>query len=988
MRFTLCAWLVAIAVSAVGQQPVLVKDLNTTTFPNYSSRPYGFTAFGGDVYFGADGPFGIELYRTGGTPATTRLVTDLNPGGVGASPAFITPLPNGLVFAATVAPVHGLYRTDGSGPGTSRILGPSSVSDLQKLGNIALLSASSSAVGQELWRTDGTATGTTLVRDLYPGPGSSRPSFLTVHNGFLYFLATDPVATRTLWRTDGTPSGTAPIATIPSSGLVSEAASNGAYFCFSLRNYSPASETVWRSDGTAAGTFLLRTFTSPLFGQTVGGLTPFGNRMVFLSEMTLGNRELWATDGTVNGTTPIKIFSASGGLSIEIVRIGTVAYFGAYTAAHGFELWRTDATPAGTTLVSDINPGTANSNPHAFAALAGRVYFFADDGVRGEELWTSDGTAAGTTLVKDIFPQSVPRSPSSVYTAASRLWFPADDGTTGLEPWISDGTAGGTGLVADLRLPTPGTENGSPRQFIDIGRYVLFTAQTTQHGEELWRTDGTGAGTTLVKDVNPGADASKISDLTLVGNRVFFNAEVAHAKELWVSDGTAAGTRRVRAGGAGDLTALGNILYFVADTPSSGSELHRTDGTPAGTWLVRDIWPGPSHSLTHDLIAAGDRLFFAANDGQSGDELWTSDGTAAGTVQVEDINPGAGDSHPGLFTLHRGILYFSAQEPQEDWELWRSDGTAAGTVRVSTIVPGIASINIRHIASAGPNLFFSTYDYGYDGVWVTDGTAAGTKKLATINVYTDFGVLGHRVFFGGWDPRGVEPWVSDGTVAGTGIIKDLNPAFSYSVTGSVFVPGGSRFVWFRATDGSTGTELWVTDGTAAGTRRVADLSPGSGSSAPNSLTVARGSLFFSAVGGPEGRELWKVDLDGGSSTLGRGCGNGLRQPTLAITDPRIGRPFTLSGDNGAPGSVGVVLASANLIRGIHIGGGCYTYIDPASFGFLTAYAATSAQWSVGLALPAEVGLVGITTALQAYAGPTAAPLGFDFTNAVHARIGR
>src|SRR5687768_4596982 len=81
----------------------------------------------------------------------------------------------------------------------------------------------------------------------------------------------------------------------------------------------------------------------------------------------------------------------------------------------------------------------------------------------------------------------------------------------------------------------------------------------------------------------------------------------------------------------------------------------------------------PSH-----LFAAGDTLYFSANDGVHGHELWTSDGTAAGTVMVKDLLPGTASSHPQSFALMDGTIYFIA-ESVDSRQLWKTDGTDGGT---------------------------------------------------------------------------------------------------------------------------------------------------------------------------------------------------------------------------------------------------------------------------------------------------------------------
>ena len=70
----------------------------------------------------------------------------------------------------------------------------------------------------------------------------------------------------------------------------------------------------------------------------------------------------------------------------------------------GNELWVSDGTAAGTTLLKDINFGTASSLPYPFMTMGDLVFFQARNSTSGYELFVSDGTATGTRLVKDILP--------------------------------------------------------------------------------------------------------------------------------------------------------------------------------------------------------------------------------------------------------------------------------------------------------------------------------------------------------------------------------------------------------------------------------------------------------------------------------------------------------------------------------------------------------------------------------------------------------
>ncbi|MCA1683567.1 MAG: hypothetical protein LC708_00315, partial [Actinobacteria bacterium] len=438
-------------------------------------------------------------------------------------------------------------------------------------------------------------------------------------------------------------------------------------------------------------------------------------------------------------------------------------------------------------LLKDVNPGSASSSPSRFTVAGTNLLFTATDATHGQEWQKTDGTTAGTTLVKDIRTGSGDAGISSTVGAlGGRLFFGADDGTytTGNEPWSTDGTAAGTVLLKDI---FPGGGGGAPPgNFVAAGGTLFFTAQDGANGAELWKTDGTAAGTVMVRDINPGANGSSPQRLTAVGNNVFFAAYgSATGWELWKSDGTAAGTVLVRDINPGllepnisNMVVVGTTAYFSATNGTSalgnGQELWKSDGTTAGTVLVKDIRPGTTGSSPVSLAVVGSTVYFQANDGSSGTELWKSDGTAAGTLLVKDILPGVGGSLPSDLTAFGDILLLrgTGPDPAGGAELWKSDGTSAGTVLVKDI---------------------------------SAGSASGSP--------TGFAVVGTTAFF-------------------------------------------------SATDGSTGaahgTELWSTDGTSAGTVLVQDINPGTASSSPSSLTPALGTLFFAAADGVTGVEPWKL----------------------------------------------------------------------------------------------------------------------------------
>lgn len=516
--------------------------------------------------------------------------------------------------------------------------------------------------------------------------------------------------------------------------------------------------------------------------------------------------------------------------------------------ATGAELWLSDGTQAGTRQVADVNQGPSSSIPSAVGTLGGRFFFLASRG-SDRQLWQTDGTTAGTSRVTSQIIRGTP-----VILGAKILF--ANESSTNSELWVSDGSRSGTVLLKDLN---PGGSS-SPAALTVAGARAFFVANDGVHGTELWTTDGTAAGTSLVKDVRPGADSAipllPTQKIASAGSTVFFGAnDGPHGEELWKSDGTAAGTVLVKDANPGTASsapqrmvfASGKVFY-IARLDATGFEPWVSDGTESGTLPLRDIQPGTNGSVSGRFAPLGSGVIFFADDGVHGYELWTSNGTPAGTQMVVDLYPGprAGSDLPNA-TVAAGRTYFTCTTPLGINDLCISNGTAAGTQRLAMAGLGTGSSSPTGLAVLNGSAFFIAND-GTTGreLYVTDGTSDGTLRLTDIDPGALDGVRGNpiavtsRVFFTGHtSAQGTELWATDGTPTGTYLVKDINPtpgagAFDGTAPTDWGVALGNT-LYFVVNDGSTGYELWRSDGTSSGTVEVADLAPGAAQGATRVL---------------------------------------------------------------------------------------------------------------------------------------------------------
>ena len=336
----------------------------------------------------------------------------------------------------------------------------------------------------------------------------------------------------------------------------------------------------------------------------------------------------------------------------------------------------------------------------------------------------------GTVLVSNIATTTTSSSPTLLTPVGTTLFFSATSGTIGAELWKSDGTAAGTVLVEDINLTA--STGSSLANLTNFNGMLFFSANDGVNGQELWKSDGTAAGTVLVLDVNPGSVSASPANFRVIGSMLFFTATTAaNGAELWVTDGTPAGTVPVLEIIAGtgsaapaNLTVVGSTLFFSASNGAAvnGTELWKSDGTAGGTVLVKDINPGTASSSPTALANINGTLYFRATTTAEGAELWKSDGTNAGTVLVSNINPGTASSTPTAITNVYGLAYLNATTATAGAELWKSDGSGAGTTQVFDLMSGTTSSGPANLTVVGTLLFFTAR-----------GPELGSSELYVVN---------------------------------------------------------------------------------------------------------------------------------------------------------------------------------------------------------------------------------------------------------------
>lgn len=455
--------------------------------------------------------------------------------------------------------------------------------------------------------------------------------------------------------------------------------------------------------------------------------------------------------------------------------------------------------------------------------------------------------------------------PMDFVRVGDAVFFSAETHRTGRELWVTDGTDAGTRLVREL---VPGGAGSHPRNLIEKDGLLYFEADTAQRGVAPWRTDGTAAGTVPVESLpQPPAPPPLVRGSDDVRDLRFFAAEAPGLGfELFRTDGTPAGRVLVKDinpgapdSGPDDFVRVGDVVFFTAHTEAEGTELWKTDGTRAGTVLVKDARPGPNWGSTRELANLDDRLLlFQGWDSDHHAELWRSDGTEAGTFMVKDLLPGLNKAGApsDITAVGDGTAYFQASNERALYELWRTDGTEAGTYLVSDIEPDPADSHLEDLVVVSGGVVFTAGDDPGPArrvLWSSDGTPSGTAPY-------DMSVLGSVPYGLAGNGTNVFALANEselfvGGLGGPGTLTDLVLPPGSRRFETRFLPFGDEMLFSVDFDhaGGSGHQMWITDGTFAGT---AFLGPAVFSDRDqfDDITVLGDTAFIHATQATDGTE--------------------------------------------------------------------------------------------------------------------------------------
>ncbi|MCY2974497.1 MAG: hypothetical protein NTW52_07490 [Planctomycetota bacterium] len=372
----------------------------------------------------------------------------------------------------------------------------------------------------------------------------------------------------------------------------------------------------------------------------------------------------------------------------------------------------------------------------------------------------------------------------------------------------------------------------TPYGMVSVGSTAFFAASSASSGVELWKSDGTTAGTVMVKDLIGGPTDSFPNDLTNVSGVLYFSAiNPIGGRDLWKSDGTEAGTVVVASGVLPEsllvgepplIASIGNNLFFRGTNAASGGELWISNLTTGVTNRLVDINPGVGNSDPGSLTVFNGDLYFAADDGTSGRELWRTNGSTLVTTRVADIWPGVDSSEPNNMEVFGNTLYFAAMRPAEGIELWATNGTTVNLIR--DIVPGVDGSLPSYLTEVNGTLLFAALSaVGAPEIWKTDGTSVGTVRVFNgftiedfIFEFGSFTTIGNSSYFTVITDSIVpvpttttRAWKSDGTNLGT--VEAIELTAGINVIGPQEITRVGSLTYYVGASPTFGTEIFVTN---------------------------------------------------------------------------------------------------------------------------------------------------------------------------------
>jgi ELWxxDGT repeat protein len=756
----------------------LITDLNTWTKDAHPGKPI---RMGNKIFFSAnDYEHGSELWVADSNGA--HMVKDIRPGIQNASPSYLTAWQGLLYFAATGADgTTTLWYSDGTADGTQPVTtdhpphGPSNIiaADDRLFFAATGSDASGQSLGNELWESDGTQSGTRMVADIYAGSVSSYPGYLTYVG-----------ATHTLYFAAGTASGHSLYSYDLLSGAAPAIVTGGANIepkylhAFGSKVLFSATDNTngrepWIGDTT--GVSIIDNLASVGSDKTINSnpneFTTKDNQHFYFTAFNGQHRYLYISDGTAAGT---QIVDTNVIQPAYLMMVGTELYFDAAFGSNDSVLWHSDGTSGGTDAVDLTAQAPQAHKTYGLTAYHGTLYFwgnYTENGARINSLWSYTPGDVHEKLIRQFAASNTYSGGSLVAGQDGRIYFAIKDKARDKELWHTDGTPAGTHLHYDVNRQTKSSRVNPPAKNLRIGDHLYHLAYSSQADGNiaLYKTQLSDGTTTRIRgDNNLSVKAIAKIDNDLYG--LEYDRITAHIR-LWVihpgdtsphilKDNT--GVQPVLNG----LVAAGDSLYTLVEAGSQKtlSRYRLSSGA------FNDIH---ASNVISNVTAVDGKVFFSALGTGVGVELWRYD-PLNNTKQSYDIHPGAGSSNPGDLTALGDWLYFFAEDGSTNLgnDLWRIKYDGSGLAKIYDIDGSTGMIFLDNLRATTNALFWVLNDLTMSDAKLMRYLPDKTVQELTFEDPFSFTGLGNRLYFL-YSDAGIRRvgWVNAADSSGTGGVE-------------------------------------------------------------------------------------------------------------------------------------------------------------------------------------------------------------------------
>ena len=458
---------------------------------------------------------------------------------------------------------------------------------------------------------------------------------------------------------------------------------------------------LWKSDGTKESTRIFFPVDS-FFVSEIGKSIAVSDKYLFFRHF--GSRGLWSTDGV-----SVQYISNQKFDFLSTISFKGNLYFEGDDGDRGLELWKSDGTSNGTQLVVDANKYNFASSPRFFQQINNKIFL-----VSGSSIYTTDGTMSGTKFVSSSKLTEVLAS----LTLNNKIVLFSNN-----EIAVFDGTESGIAKILSLENPsTIPTADKSLRPFV-FKNNIYFFVSKGGYSSELWKTDGTVSGTRLFKKFT---DDSFIAFTSQVHNdNYFYVCRVTQtSNEMWESDGTSEGTiKKMQIGGVNPVL-FNNKIILHASKQDGRNELQVID---LNTLKIDTLDVNGVIMSLHDdyFLFAGYKYEGRSDRASVPFTLHRSDGTMAGTYQIKDIMPNydLGRDNDNAVLKTNNKTYFSYNNSNGVSEIWESGGTEETTKLLVPVGVNISSTSF--LWSFKNTIFYAAYG----GVWKIDETNKSAQLI-------------------------------------------------------------------------------------------------------------------------------------------------------------------------------------------------------------------------------------------------------------------